>query len=127
MDSYQYYGTDEMFLPQVYSKLVKKGGQLAIAVPGFKHEFERGYPESLEKYWTPDMFTFHDKRWWRKLWDKTNLVEINTCYHLDDIRSYWEPWAICAKEKFRFNDLEFIKADKNNDLTFIIMTARTKI
>lgn len=127
MDSYQYFGTDEMFFPQVYSKLVKKGGQLAIAVPGFKQEFERGYPDSLEKYWTPDMFTFHDKSWWRKLWYKTNLVEITSCYHIDDIRSYWEPWAIYAKDKFGFNDLEFINADKNNDLTFIIMTARTKI
>lgn len=127
MDSYQYFGTDEMFFPQVYSKLVKKGGQLAIAIPGFKKEFERGYPDSLEKYWTPDMFTFHDKNWWRKLWGKTNLVEITSCYHIDDIRSYWEPWAIYAKDKFGFNDLEFINADKNNDLTFIIMTARTKI
>lgn len=34
IDSYEYYGADEMYFPTIYSKLVKLGGQFGIVVPG---------------------------------------------------------------------------------------------
>lgn len=66
-DSYHYYGADEMYFPTIFSKLVKKGGQLGIVVPGFKKEFEKGYPDTLEELWEPEMFSFHSKDWWKNL------------------------------------------------------------
>ncbi|MGI6577260.1 MAG: SAM-dependent methyltransferase [Eubacteriales bacterium] len=126
IDSYHYYGTDEMYFPGIYSKLVKPGGQFGIVVPGLTREFEKGYPDTLKKYWDPELFTFHSKDWWRHLWEKTGIVEITACYDMEDPKEVWLPWAKWSKENLGFNDLEFLNADVNNDLALIVMSAIKK-
>ena len=61
IDSYQYFGADEMYFPCTFSKLVKPGGQFGIVVPGLTREFEKGYPETLKEHWVGEMFSFHSK------------------------------------------------------------------
>ena len=126
VDSYPYYGTDETYFPCVYSKLVKPGGQFGIVCPGFTREFESGFPETLKEYWSEDMFTFHSAAWWRKLWEKTDIVEITACYDIDDPKGIWMPWAKWAELKLNFNDKDFLNADINNDVALIVMAARKK-
>ena len=69
IDSYHYFGAGENYFVDVFSKLVKPGGQLGIAVPGLKREFEKGYPDTLEKLWIPEYYPFHSDKWWRTLWE----------------------------------------------------------
>jgi SAM-dependent methyltransferase len=126
IDSYHYYGADEMYFPCAFSKLVKSGGQFGIVVPGFAHEFENGYPDTLKDHWDAEMFSFHSGAWWRKLWGKTGIADIGVCYDIPNAKAIWEPWAKWSKEHLGFNDLEFINADTNNDLAFIALTARKK-
>lgn len=127
IDSYHYYGASESYLPSVFAKLVKPGGQFGIVVPGLVREFEKCYPDSLENHWDSELFTFHSKDWWRKLWEKTNLVEITSCYEIDDPKAIWYPWARWAKENLKFNDIEFLDADINNELAFVAFTALKKV
>jgi cyclopropane fatty-acyl-phospholipid synthase-like methyltransferase len=133
IDSYHYYGASENYFPDVFSKLVKPGGQLGIVVPGLVKEYEKGYPDTLENYWIPEMFTFHSKDWWRSLWGKTGLAEIITCYDMADIKEIWMPFAVWSiehmpeqKEEIGFDDVEFLEADVNNDIAFIVMAAIKK-
>jgi len=126
VDSYHYYGTDEAYFPGAFSKLVKKGGQFGITVPGLTKEFENGRPKTMEKFWDEEMFTFHSNEWWRNLWEKTGYVEITSCYDIDNPKEIWRPWAVWAKEKLSFNDDEFLEADINNDVALIVMTAVKK-
>jgi len=123
IDSYHYYGADEYYFPCIYSKLVKPGGQFGIVCPGFTQEFEDGYPETLKTLWSEDMFTFHSADWWRKLWAKTGIVDITACYNIEDPKEIWLPWANGSQS---FNDDEFLKADTNNDLAFVVMSAIKK-
>ncbi len=51
VDCYHYFGASESYFPDVFSKLVKSGGQFSIVVPGLTREFEKGYPETLESLW----------------------------------------------------------------------------
>lgn len=122
IDSYQYYGADEMYFPCTFSKLVKSGGQFGIVVPGFNREFEKGYPDTLKDYWDNEMFSFHSKSWWRHLWEKTGIVEIKACYDIEDPKKIWRPWAEWSKENLGFNDLEFLGSDTDNDIALIVMS-----
>ncbi|MCL2286882.1 MAG: methyltransferase domain-containing protein [Firmicutes bacterium] len=126
--SYHYFGTDEAYFPCTYSKLVKPGGQFGIVVPGYVKEFEKGYPDTLEEFfvkqraehgngWGEDMFTFHSNAWWRNHWEKHGIVNITACYDIEDAHGIWlyeDGW------------IEYVDADKNKDIAFIIMAAIKK-
>ncbi len=126
IDSYQYYGADELYFPCTFSKLVKSGGQFGIVVPGLKKEFERGYPDTLKKHWNGEMFSFHSKNWWRFLWEKTGIADIIACYDIEEPKELWKSWAEWAKDNLGFNDVEFINSDKNDDIAIIVMSAIKK-
>ncbi len=126
IDSYQYFGADEMYFPCTFSKLVKKGGQFGIVVPGLTKEFDKGYPDTLEEHWVGEMFSFHSGNWWRHLLEKTGIVEITACYDMDEPKEIWRPWAVWAKDNLGFNDVEFLNADIDNDIALIVMSAIKK-
>lgn len=123
IDSYQYYGADETYFPCTYSKLVKTGGQFGIVVPGLTREFYIGYPDTLKELWEGEMFSFHSKNWWRRLWEKTEIVDITACYDMEEPKEIWQPWAKWAKDNLGFNDVEFLNSDTNNDIALIVMSA----
>jgi len=123
VDSYHYYGADESYFPCTFSKLVKNGGQFGIAVPGLTKEFEKGYPQTLKKLWSGELFSFHSKDWWRHLWEKTGIVKITSCYNIENPKEIWQPWAVWSKEHLGFDDEEFLAADTENEVALIAMTA----
>jgi len=128
IDSYHYYGASETYFPGVFSKLVKPGGRFGIVVPGLAREFEKGYPETMARHWKaqPELFTFHDKGWWRRLWEKTGLAEITACYEVEDPKAIWQPWAKWSKENMEFDipDEEFLADDTGNDLALIALVGK---
>jgi len=131
IDSYHYYGADESYFPCTFSKLVKAGGQFGIVVPGLTKEFDKGFPDTLEEFWKRykgELFTFHSGAWWKKLWGKTGLAEITSCYDIPDTHKIWMPWAewADASGKFDESDVDFLNADTGNELVLIAMTARKK-
>lgn len=134
IDCYHYFGTSESYFPDVLSKLVKPGGEFGIVVPGLKREFEKGYPDTLEKLWIPELFTFHSSKWWRNLWEKTGLCEITACYDIDDAKAIWRLWANWSKEYFAAEfgdggggadfDEKFLDADTDDDITLLALAAK---
>ena len=72
-----------------------------------------------------ELFTFHSKEWWRKLWEKTGLCCITACYDFEDTRAAWEAWAKWEKENMNDGfDERFLAADTDNDVAFILLAAR---
>jgi SAM-dependent methyltransferase len=134
IDSYQYYGADELYFPCTFSKLVKPGGQFGIVCPGLTEEFKNGYPPNMKSFWLKpsvegELFAFHSAGWWRNLWEKTGIVNITSCYNIPAPKEIWYPWAHWAKENFKAkfglesDDVEFLSADTDNQITLIAMTA----
>ena len=65
MDSYQYYGTDDLYLRR-FSAFVRPGGRIGIAVPGMHRDFDGPVPEYLTRkqrsgnvFWDADCWCFH--------------------------------------------------------------------
>lgn len=121
VDAYQYFGLDEEYLTKYYAPLVKKGGQIAIAVPGLKKEFTNGIPTELMPYWTDDM-NFHSCDWWLKLWGNSNLVSIKECRELDCLKEAWKDWLSCDNE-FARRDADMMKAEAGNYFNFVSISA----
>jgi cyclopropane fatty-acyl-phospholipid synthase-like methyltransferase len=116
VDAYHYFGTDETYFPNYYSKLVKKGGQIGIVSPGLTREFSNGLPEAMKPHWEPDMYTFHSAEWWKDMWAKTGLVDVTYAEAIKDGKELWKSTA----------DFDLHASDSEGYLTLIEMIAIKK-
>ena len=95
-DSYHYFGSNERYLNDYLAKLVKTGGQIAFASPGFTHELTIDELQKLQKFCTNGEFlTFHSNMWWKNLWDRTRIVDVIETFDLDCNQEAWEDWINC--------------------------------
>lgn len=91
VDSYQYYGGNPDMLPKLLPFL-KKGGTMAIVVPGFNVDLPEGEPpEELRPFWTPEWY-FYSLTWWRELWEKESGIVVAECREMDCCKQAWEEW-----------------------------------
>ncbi|CAK7034221.1 MAG: Trans-aconitate 2-methyltransferase [Desulfovibrio sp.] len=91
VDSYQYYGNNENMLPKLLPFL-KKGGVIAIAVPGFIESYSaENIPVELQPFWAPD-WNFYSREWWRTLWEKEPGISVTECREMDCCKLAWEEW-----------------------------------
>ena len=88
IDSFPYYGTDDVYLNYL-ARFVKPGGQLGIAGAGLTKEIEGALPEHLREWWTPDLWCLHSPDWWRRHWERTGIVDIEVA---DSMRHGWQRW-----------------------------------
>ena len=116
IDAYHYFGTDEIYLPNYYSKLVKQGGQFGIVSPGLSREFTNGLPENMKAHWEQDMYCFHSAKWWKELWQKIGIVDVTYAETIEDGKEIWKTTA----------DFDLHDADSEDYLTLIAMTAIKK-
>lgn len=116
IDAYHYFGADEIYLTNYYSRLVKKGGQFGIVSPGLLREFGNGLPEPMKSHWEPDMYCFHSAKWWHELWQKTGMVDVTYADTIEDGKEIWRTTA----------DYDLHDADSEDYLTLISMTAIKK-
>lgn len=95
LDSYHYYGTGDLYLSYIV-KFLKIGGQIGIVVPGLMRDFEGTAPEHLTRrredgsaFWSEDCWTFHTCEWWRHLWGRSSLVDVEVADILEDGWRFW--------------------------------------
>jgi SAM-dependent methyltransferase len=134
LDSYHYYATDDLYL-MYFIRFLKPGGQIGIVVPGLMQEFDGATPEHLtqpapdgSRWWDPaECSCFHTAPWWRRLWEQTELVEIE---HADMMPDGWRDWlqfenAKTAAGKNLFpNEALMVEADAGRYLGFVRMVGR---
>ncbi|GAA4893724.1 methyltransferase family protein [Stackebrandtia albiflava] len=91
LDAYQYFGTEESFLPGLL-RVLKPGGRLGAVVLGLTAEFDDGIPEHLTQGSTPDLSEFHSPQWWSDLWKRSGMVDIEYADMLPDGWRHWVRW-----------------------------------
>lgn len=133
VDSYQYYGTDDLYL-NYFLRFVKPGGRIGIVVPGLMREFDGPVPEHLTRrqasggvFWAQECWCFHTAEWWQRLWERTGLVGVEVVEPMADGCRLWLEWdrAINAAGANRFpSDAETLEADGGRYLGFIRLVAR---
>ena len=128
MDAYHYFGTDDLYLGYI-SKFLRKGGPIGIVVPGLTREFADGVPNELLPFWEWDFCSFHSPDWWRKHWEKTELVTVESAGLVAGGWNLWMRWLeICKQFGYRSSEseMELLRADGGACLGFTRMVARKR-
>jgi SAM-dependent methyltransferase len=137
LDSYHYYGTDDLYLKQ-FVRFVKPGGRIGIVVPGLMRNLEGGKaPEHLarrqpngDRFWDPaECFSFHTVAWWRRLWEQTGLVNVETADTLPDGWRHWlqfEKAKLIAHTNRHTDEVPALEADQGRYLGFVRLVARRR-
>jgi len=89
--SFPYYGTDEHYLNSL-ARLVRPGGQIAIAGEGLMQEIEGPVPEALADWWEPSLFCLHSAAWWQRHWQNTGIVDVKVAESMADGWQFWLKW-----------------------------------
>jgi SAM-dependent methyltransferase len=122
IDSFVYYGTDDLYLNYL-AQFVKPDGPVGIAGAGLVREIEGPVPEHLREWWTHDLWCLHSAAWWRRHWERTGIMEIAVADTMPDGWQRWLDWqTVIAPE----NGVEIraLEADRGNYLGYVRLAGR---
>ena len=122
IDSFFYYGTDDLYLNSI-ARFLKPGGQLAIAGAGLMQEIEDAVPGHLVEWWTQDLWCLHSAAWWQRHWQRTGIVKVEVADTLKDGWRLWQRWheAIAPDNRVELNALHL---DAGRYLGYVRVIAR---
>lgn len=125
IDAYHYFGAEKEYLDKHCAKLLKPNGQIGIVVPGLTSELEKGeVPKGLEEYWEEDFNTFHCLDWWEAHWNEGQHIEVEYSENMTDGKKIWYDSIWQQGEYGSDFDRKFLKADKAEQLTMIMMVGK---
>jgi SAM-dependent methyltransferase len=122
IDSFCYYGTDDLYLNYL-ARFVKPGGPIAIAGAGLMREIEGPPPEHLREWWTQDLWCLHSPPWWRRHWERTGIMEIDVA---DAMPGGWQRWLDWHRVIAPDNEPEIkaLEADRGSYLGYVRLIGR---
>ena len=136
IDSYHYYGTDELYAGYI-KKYLKPGGKIGIVVPGVHNELNGNIPEYFLKkqksggvFWEWDCCTFHTENWWKAHWQNYPFFNLIKSEKMEDGGHLWLTWQK-ALDQYDGNkefpsDSEALEQDDNRTVTFVKVIAEKK-
>lgn len=124
LDSFIYYGTDDLYLNDL-ARFVKPGGPIAIAGAGLTREIEGPLPGHLREWWTPNLWCLHSANWWRRHWERTGVIDIELADTMPDGWRLWRDWhrAVAPDNEVEIKALE---ADRGDYLGFVRVVGRRR-
>jgi len=135
LDSYQYYGTDDLYL-SYFHKFLRPGGQIGIVVPGLAREIRGKIPEHFTRpreggrpFWVDECWCFHTALWWQKHWEKLSVIkDVEADVMPDGVKDWLQYEKACREAgtlKFPSEE-EVLEADGGRYFALVRVVARRK-
>lgn len=129
IDSYHYFGTDDLYLGNYFVHFVRPGGQIGIVVPGLVQEWPDGeVPVHLQPYWAFELNSLHSPDWWRNHWAKSGLVTVERSDLMSDGWQHWMDSVLALAQIGTVpgceEEAEMLRVDDGRNLGFTRMIAR---
>ncbi len=121
VDAYHYFGVTGDMLPSL-APFVKRGGYIAVAVPGLKKEFINGMPRELRPF-VPDDANFHSVDWWVELWSKAEGIELVTCREMECHGQAWKEW-LQSPNPYAVGDIDMMEAEGGRYFNHVQLIAK---
>jgi cyclopropane fatty-acyl-phospholipid synthase-like methyltransferase len=125
IDSFVYFGTDDLYLNDL-ARFVKPGGPVGIANVGWTREIDGPVPEHLRQWWAQDLpVSLHTAPWWRRHWERTGIVDVELADTLPDGWELWRDWlrAIAPDNQVEISALE---ADRGSYMGYVRVVGRRR-
>lgn len=122
IDSFYYYGTDDLYLNYL-ARFVKPGGPVGIAGAGLVQEIEGPLPEHLREWWTQDLWCLHSAAWWRRHWERTGIMDVELSDTMSDGWQLWLDWhRVIAPDNE--SEIKALEADRGSYLGYVRLVGR---
>jgi SAM-dependent methyltransferase len=124
IDSFYYYGTDDLYLNYL-AHFVKPDGRIGLAGAGLMQEISGPVPEHLAPMWSQDFWAIHSVDWVRRHWERTGIVAIEVA---DTMADGWQRWLEWQRTVSPDNSAEIgaVEADQGRYLGYIRLVARRR-
>lgn len=124
IDSFIYYGTDDLYLNYL-ARYLKPGGQLGIAGAGLMQEIEGPVPDHLQAWWEPSLWCLHSAAWWRRHWERTGIVHVDVADAFPDGWQLWRDWQMVVAPG-NAPEIEALEADRGRYLGYVRAVGRRR-
>ncbi len=123
VDAYHYFGDTKEMLPSLIP-FVKKGGYIAVAVPGLKYEFGKNVPDEMQPFWNDEMGrTLRSLDWWKNLWSKVEGIEIVDSREMTCCKQAWDEW-LTSPIPVAVNDVKMMEAENGKYFNLVQLIAK---
>jgi SAM-dependent methyltransferase len=125
IDSFFYYGTDDLYLNYL-ARFVKPGGPLGIAGAGFMREIDGPVPAHLAEWWAQDQpYCLHSAAWWRRHWDRTGILDVAVADTLPDGWRFWLEWLKHVAPE-NATEIQALEADAGSHFGYVRAVGRRR-
>jgi cyclopropane fatty-acyl-phospholipid synthase-like methyltransferase len=125
IDSFVYYGTDDLYLGYL-ARFLKPGGQLGIAGAGTMREIDGQVPAHLQRWWEPGMVCLHSAEWWRRHWERSGILDIDVSDTMPDGWQRWREWQLAVAPDNAV-EIEAIEADRGEYMGYVRAVGRRRM
>lgn len=123
VDAYHYFGDTPEMLPSLIP-FVKRGGNIAVAIPGLKYEFGKNVPDEMQPFWNSEMErTLHSLDWWKDLWKGTEGIEMVDSDEMVCCGQAWEEW-LTASHPVVADDIKMMEAEGGKYFNLLQLIAK---
>lgn len=123
VDAYHYFGDTAEMLPSLIP-FVKRGGYIAVAVPGLKYEFGENVPEEMRPFWNDEVArTIRSLDWWKQLWSGEKGIEMVDIREMACCKQAWDEW-LSGNHPVVAGDIEMMKAENGKYFNFVQLIAK---
>jgi cyclopropane fatty-acyl-phospholipid synthase-like methyltransferase len=124
IDSFSYFGTDDLYLNYL-ARFLRPGGMIGIAGAGLTQEMREVIPEHLRSWWNADLCSLHSASWWQEHWNRTGIVEVGLA---DTLAQGWRLWLewMRAIAPDNLPEIEALEADCGAWLGYVRIVGRRR-
>ena len=120
VDSYHYYGNNNMFFSEKIRPILKNNGIFAAAFPGMKYEVHDNVPEEMKPYWDNESLSmWHSAGWWRTVF-QGNLDDL-CIWEMSCFKEAWDEW-LSTDNPFAVEDRKMIGTDNGRYMNILGIT-----
>lgn len=126
IDAYYYFGKSDTFMDEKLAPLIKPGGIIALAFPGFKKDIHANLPPEFLLSWTAeDLETFHSCEWWHNLFSKSKKINLQSVGELPCLDECWRDW-LATSNPYAVRDRPSMEAGAGKYMNLISVLASKK-
>lgn len=130
IDAWEYFGTDDHFLPSLL-RYLRPGGWLGVATPSMVRDVrDLGHiPPHIAEVVGWEALAWHSVERWAQQWRLTGLVDVASAQHQEGACADWLRWSRALRERGGTGldgVIDMLERDGGELLTFALLSARRR-